>query len=355
MKRILALIFALCILLCACGKQPETPTTEATEPSTEATEATTEATEADVLRHPLNGTPLEAPYTGRPTAIVLSNDPDALPQHAISQADFIFEAATEGGITRLLAVFSDVASVEGKIGPIRSARSFFNSISHSLNAPIVHCGGSNWGINGYIDDTTKLQDWAHINEQQNSAYFYRDPERSNYLSWLNLFTNAEKLAKGLDKLGYVPEAQKPVDYGFRFDEEVTLKGEAATKVTMNFSGSHTTKFQYDEETKQYSASQYGKDHIDGNTGKAMTYSNVISLNTKQWGVYDGHYTRSFYTLVGEGAGHFATGGKIVPIKWSRATAEDPLVFTFEDGTPITLRVGSTYVGIASDTVSMSYE
>lgn len=353
MKRIFALILVLCMLLCACGKKPADSST--TDPTTEPTETATEATEEQILRHPLNGSVLQTPYTGRPTAVVISNDSAALPQHGISQADMIFEAATEGGITRLLAVFSDVSAVEGKIGPIRSARSFFNNISLSLNAPIMHCGGSRWGINGYLDDTTKIENWDHINQQNNGAYFYRDPERSGYLDWLNLFTKGEMLQKGLEDKDYVSDGQTAVDYGFRFDENVELDGEAATKLTMNFSGSHTTGFVYDEETGLYSASQYGSDHVDGNTGKPMTYANVISLNTKQWGVFDGTYTRSFYQLIGEGTGHFATGGKIVPIKWSREEATAPFVFTFEDGTPITLSVGTTYVGVAADTVSMSYE
>lgn len=354
MKRIFALLLVLCLLLCACGKKTaDTDTT--TEATTEPTEVTTEPTEETVLRHPLNGTVLETPYTGRPTAVVISNDSAALPQHGISQADMIFEAETEGGITRLLAIFSDVGSVEGKIGPIRSARSFFNNVSLSLNAPIMHCGGSNWGINGYLDDTTKIENWAHINQQFNGSYFYRDPERSSYLDWLNLFTKGEMLQKGLEDNDYLPDGQTPVDYGFRFDENVELDGDTATKLTMNFGGSHTTGFVYDEATGLYSASQYGRDHIDGNTGKPLTYANVISLNTKQWGVFDGTYTRSFYELIGEGQGHFATGGKIVPIKWSREKAEDPFVFMLEDGTPITLSVGTTYVGIAADTVSMSYE
>ncbi len=353
MKRIFALLLVLCLLLCACGKKPADDVTS--EATTEPTKVTTQPTEETILRHPLNGSVLETPYTGRPTAVVISNDSAALPQHGISQADMIFEAETEGGITRLLAVFSDVGSVEGKIGPIRSARSFFNNVSLSLNAPIIHCGGSNWGINGYLDDVTKIEDWAHINQQHNGTYFYRDPERSNYLDWLNLFTKAEMLQKGLEDKGYLPDGQTAVDYGFRFDENVVLDGETATKLTMNFGSSHTTGFVYDEETGLYSASQYGRDHIDGNTGKPMTYANVISLNVKQWGVFDGTYTRSFYGLIGEGKGHFATGGKVVPIKWSRETAESPFVFTFEDGTPITRNVGATYVGIASDSVSMSYE
>ena len=120
MKRIFALLFALCLILCACGSQEEEyPKIETTAPPTTAsTEPVTEPTEPEpvIIRHPMNGSVIEEPFTGRATAIVLSNDPDALPQHSLSQADFIFEAEVEAGITRLLAVYSDIGAVEGKIG-----------------------------------------------------------------------------------------------------------------------------------------------------------------------------------------------------------------------------------------------
>ena len=359
MKRIFALLFALCLILCACGSQEEEyPKIETTAPPTTAsTEPVTEPTEPEpvIIRHPMNGSVIEEPFTGRATAIVLSNDPDALPQHSLSQADFIFEAEVEAGITRLLAVYSDIGAVEGKIGPIRSARSFFNNISLSLNAPIIHCGGSRWGINGFMDDTNKIENWQHINEQNNGSYFYRDPERSNYLSWLNLFTNADKLVKGLTDKEYMPDGKTVMDFGFTFDENVDLKGEAATKITVNFKGSKTTTMTYNAETATYSPRQYSRDHIDGNTGKPLAYNNVICIYTDHTGIYDGQYTRSFYKLVGEGTGHFACNGQIIPIKWSRDEATKPLSFTLEDGTPITLNVGKTYVAIASNTVSVDYE
>ena len=355
MKRLFALTLALCLLLCACGKQPVTDTTGATEEpeATTTPEATTEPTEPAIPRNPLNGEILETAYVGRPTAVVISNESACLPQHGISQADFIFELETEGGTTRLLAVFSDIAPVE-HLGPVRSARSFFNNIALSFNAPIAHCGGSYWGINGYMDDTTPIENWAHINQQYNGSYFFRDPNRSGYWDWLDLYTNGELLTKGLTDLELQPDGTA-ANYGLHFEDTVALDGETANKVTMNFSGSKKTSFTYNEETGLYSASQYNRDHIDGNTGEALTYKNVFCLYTNQWGIFDGTYTRSFFTLVGEGAGHCAINGKIVPIKWSRATPKDSFHFTLEDGTPLTMGVGSSYVGITSTSASASYE
>ena len=62
MKRIIALLMILTLLLCGCGKT-EAPKVEATQPATTVaetteeptTEPTTEATEPPVYRNPLNG------------------------------------------------------------------------------------------------------------------------------------------------------------------------------------------------------------------------------------------------------------------------------------------------------------
>lgn len=59
----------------------------------------------------------------RPYAIMINNIKEGLPQSGVSQAEMIYEAQVEGGITRLMALFQDVDHVE-KIGSIRSARHY---------------------------------------------------------------------------------------------------------------------------------------------------------------------------------------------------------------------------------------
>ena len=48
-----------------------------------------------------------------------------------------------------------------------------------------------------------------------------------------------------------------------------------------------------------------------------------------------------------GEGYFACDGQIVKIKWVREDLYGPFSYTLEDGTPLTLGVGKTYVGVAS--------
>ena len=49
----------------------------------------------------------------RPVAIMINNIEEATPQQCgTSQADILYEAVVEGGITRLMAVFQDTSKIE---------------------------------------------------------------------------------------------------------------------------------------------------------------------------------------------------------------------------------------------------
>ncbi len=363
MKRLIPVLLCLCLFLTACSGSPA-ETTSTTAPTTEATTApTTEpttvpTTEPPVLyRHPLNGAPLDEPWTSRITAVVINNIAAAMPQHGVSEADIIYEVETEGGITRCLALFSDFTDV-GSVGPVRSARTYFNNIAISYDAPLVHCGGSSAALRGqYSDNGDRIEGWAHIDESSNGSYFFRDKTRLNsgYSREHTLFSNGENLAKVIADKGFDTCYADGLDFGLTFDDEVTIDGETANKVTVRFLGTKTTTMTYDADTGLYEASQYKTDYIDGNTNKTLAFTNVLTLYTKQWKIFDGVYYRSYYNLIGEGDGHFAYGGQIVPIKWSRASLREPFSYTLADGTPLTLGVGQTYIGVASTEVPALYE
>ena len=367
MKRFLTLLIAVCLLLCACGVTSDIPyqtipkiTDPSTEVTTEATtEATTESTDPPILyHHPLTGEPLDAAYTGRPTAVVINNIKACLPQFGISAADMMYEFETEGGITRYLAIFTDLDNV-GSIGPVRSARTYFNNISTSYNIPLIHCGGSSKALSGMYDDANKLEDWVHIDQMSNGSYFFRDKDRRSqgYALEHTLFTTGEKLIEALASKKLNTTNENGTDYGLQFAETLTLNGEAANKVTVTFRGKKTTTMTYDAVSGLYKAGQYDRDHIDAGTGETMSYRNVLILQAKQWLKSDGKYSRSYYNLIGEGEGYFACDGQIVPIKWSRGSVTDPFVYTLADGTPLTLGIGTSYVGVigTSGSAGVAYE
>ena len=303
-------------------------------------------------RNPLNGQLLSAPWEGRAVAVTLNNARQCLPQHGISDADIVFEMETEGGITRLLAIFSDVEGITN-IGPIRSTRTYMNNLAVAYGSALIHCGGSNGGRLGYYSDKEEaIENWAHLDELYNSRYFFRDQVRLNngVSSEHTLFTTGELLMQGLGDKDLNDPNSHSTDYGLSFGSG--LSGTAANTVTVIFSGGKTTKMQYNSQTNRYDFYQYGSQQIDGNTQQPVTFSNVILLKTRHWMSSDG---LSYYNLIGYGDGYCATGGQLIPICWSRETLEGPLTFTLQNGTELKLAPGSTYIAFSGYRNYISYQ
>ena len=361
MKRIFALILALamCLTLGACKKKPQP--SEPTDASTEATqqtqnEATQESAEEKevAFRHPLTGAPLEQPWSGQLTAVVINNLKKAMPQRGISKADIFYEVEVEGDITRCLAIFSSFDGVD-VIGPVRSARTYFNSLAVSYDAPLVHCGGSQGlalaGRYGASADT--IDNWEHIDQGSYGKYFYRDMDRysSGYAWEHTLFTKGESLQKAIEDTGYyTPDAKS---YGLLFAENVNLNGQTANEVTVKFKSGKTTTFTFDAEKQQYKMYQHGQDHIDGNTNEVVTFKNVIAIYTNQ--TYYSNGVHKFYDTIGTGEGYAAINGQIVPIKWSRDSLRTNYTYSLADGTPLTLDVGTTYIALVGIKHDIAYK
>ena len=361
MKRRIALLLVLCLMLCACGqKEPEPTTVPTTEPTTApttepTTEPTTAPTEPPVLyRHPLTGAPLEQPWSGQAVAVVINNLKKAMPQKGISQADIFYEVEVEGDITRCLAIFTDLSKV-ADIGPVRSARTAFNSLAVSYGAPLVHCGGSpGLALAGRYDDSyDKIDNWEHIDQAYNGKYFYRDSDRLNsgYAYEHTLFTTGEKLQQVVDEKGYnTPDVDS---FGLQFTPDVELKGEKAEEITVTFKSKKKTVLTYDAAKGVYNVNMHGTEYIDGNTNEPITFKNVIVLYTKQWYYSDGMH--KIYDTIGSGEGYAAINGKIVPITWNREGLRTNYTYALADGTPLELDVGSSYIALVGIKHDIAYK
>ncbi|MCX7774243.1 MAG: DUF3048 C-terminal domain-containing protein, partial [Clostridia bacterium] len=60
-------------------------------------------------------------------------------------------------------------------------------------------------------------------------------------------------------------------------------------------------------------------------------------------IKDDKYGRVALQDVGSGDGWFITGGKAVPIKWSKKARDAQTTYLAEDGKPITLNRGQTWI------------
>ena len=126
---------------------------------------------------------------------MINNAKIALPQYGLEAADIIYEAVTEGGITRLMALYSDINDIN-RAGPVRSARTQFVQMMLPLNAIYVHIGSSTTAeamLNNY-----SYQDIDGI--YLGSLAFRYDSElaktKASEHCW---FTDKELIKAGIDK------------------------------------------------------------------------------------------------------------------------------------------------------------
>lgn len=151
MKKQLAASLACLLLLTGCAKAPvtedTTPTDLETTPVTSAPTVAPETVPAETEKpvvpvNPLTGEALSAPYDGsRPYAVMINNIQVAMPQCGTSHADIMYEVLAEGGVTRMMAIFSGLEG-ETPLGSIRSLRPYYLSIARSYDAIMVHAGAS---------------------------------------------------------------------------------------------------------------------------------------------------------------------------------------------------------------------
>lgn len=349
MKKQMAILLTSLMLLTGCSSEPQTettaPPTATTAPTIQAeTEPeTTYETEPQAVQgpiHPLTGEALSQPYSEiRPYAVMTNNIWVAQPQCGLSQAEIVYEALAEGGVTRMMVLYSDLTT-DVSMGSIRSLRPYYLSIARAYDAIVLHAGGSE---QAYSDlETTG---WDHIdgvNGPNSGSYYYRVQARID-----NAGYEHSMFIDGLDAIAYAQEQgcrayHEDTWTPFTFTDEPLSTGETAENVAVFFRGKETT-FTYDPETNLYAGAQYDKPWADGNNDQVLTFRNLLILFAETETVDD--YGRLAIDLVGTGTGYHIRDGKYIPIHWSREQEDAPFTYTLEDGTPLDLGVGKTYVGI----------
>lgn len=348
-RQFISLLLAALMLLgcCACGKikvhSDETAPSRETQTDTQTDTQT--PTESGSI-NPLTGESESYDLSReRPFAVMVNNISVAQPQVGISKADWIYEIEAEGGITRMMALFTHIQDVPS-IGSIRSMRPYFLSTAMAYDAIMLHAGGS---PDSYVD--CEAYHWDHLDAVRdaavNSAIFYRDPSRSTYGTEHSLFLYGDRVSSFADQYGLRRIHNDGYQTGLSFSADAaSLCTGDAVNVEVRLSASKTTSFAYHPDTGKYIGFQYGGDYNDGADGSPVLFSNLLVLQT-QITPYNDQYGHIAVAVVGSGTGYFFTGGKCLPINWSRDSVDSPFRYTAQDGTPISFTPGKTYCAIIS--------
>lgn len=327
-------LVAACVLLlgCAACKQPtdlsvsvdETPTTTAT-PTTTGPQGALNLLTGERL----NGN------DNRPIAFMIGNVAYSatIQQKNIDKADFYVEAETEGGISRIMAVFGSVENLPDEIGPVRSARTHFVKMVKALDAMYCHVGGSTKAKS--LIPSLKIADLDSVGMQI-----------SNELKAVNGWgvehhkvSKIEKVLSTISSRGYNKASTKQAPYQFG-DKSGDGAGAA---VQVSTSTSWATSFTYDAATGLYTKHRKGlpTDIHKAYGGNPIQVKNVIVMYDERYQEDEGHIS---FTL-NSGDGLLVSGGTSRAIKWKRTN--DQLTYTEADGTPLTVAVGKTFVVLTS--------
>lgn len=354
MKRVIALMLTLTLLLCGCGAKSEPAVTEApvavpettaaptAEPTTEPTTVpTTEP--APVYVNPLNGEILDAPFTGRIFANTVSNLADNIPHVGVVKADMLIECYVNmDSVVRCLALFTDIDSVDA-IGSTRSTRPMFNAIAQHYDLILSHAGGSDQALKDAKDrgvENFNIDAWAVAS----TGASYRDKERKGAYE-NTLYGIGSGIKAYAEAQGYPMTLER--DYGFSFTDDGTpAEGVEAKDISITLTykkAKKETRMVYDESTGKYAFNQYGQVMTDLKTEEVEAFRNVIVM-------YADITTTGIYHIAdfsAGGTGYFACGGKLIPITWSCAGDKEPFRFFTESGEPLELGRGNTYMAICT--------
>jgi hypothetical protein len=312
---------------------PATTSTSVVTTSTAGTSTTTSTTIPAEPVMPLTGLPIEDPaLAGRVALVVkIDNHPEARPQSGLNQADIVYEENVEH-LTRFAAVFQSEAP--DPVGPIRSGRTQDVQLLGSLNKPIFAWSGGNKGVTAAINGSDFVVANV-ISNAHDASKSYRAGDRAVphnlYASGSGLFTMA-------------PEGAGPPPQQFQYLEAgQAAAGVASGGVELAMDGVNV-RWTFDAKSDSYLRFQGGKPHSDAALGQ-LSASNVISLVVDYVPSPVDVRSPEAQTL-GKGEVYLFTGGKVVHGTWARDDRLKPFTLTADDGTPMLLTPGRTWVELA---------
>lgn len=333
-KRILFALLAAVMLLSACGKETSGPESEL---------YAVEMEEMDPFYEEMK----EKEHL-RPFAVMIDNDNDsARPQIGLENAYMVYEIVVEGNATRLMALFKD-HTLE-KVGPVRSSRHYFLDYALEHDAVYSHAG---WSPKAAKD--IKSLGVNNINGVAgDGSCFWRDNTYDS--SWHNLYTSTKVLSEyAKDKKAYRLETDNAIPDYHTLDTDLQ-EGEAVLKISLPYANFYKLNYRYNAEKKVYERFIGDKPHAS-QTGETFAAKNIIMYQLTNTSLKDGENKgRQDISNIGSGTGCYFTNGKMIPIHWEKTARTEKTKYTLEDGSPLLLNPGITYVQIVPTYVTPTFE
>ena len=307
---------------------PPTVATDPPESTTTTTEAATTTTAAPDPVYPLTGLPIDPanPLSALRTAVVAKvGNYDAHPQWGTNKADIVYEEIINAGISRFAMVFQ--SQTTDRVGPIRSGRRQDVDLFGSLSAPIFAWAGGNGTVTAEVNNS----DLVSLSESKcaGSCFRTKDDKPREF----TLFFNINKVWDAAAGQGGTPPQQ------FKYRPASTpVAGDASDGVTLKME-TYSVDWTWNAANNLYERQQNGRPDNDKN-GELVTTDNVVVLSMVYLpGISGSPDAQS----TGSGDAWVFSGGHKVHGTWTRADRLQVFTLTADDGTPIVLTPGRTFI------------
>ena len=332
---------------------------------------------------PLNGkyytqTERQAWEKRRPLAVMIENHPEARPQSGLSEADVVFEAIAEGGVTRFMGIFyCGVQRFDTTLAPVRSARTYFIDWASGFNRPLyVHVGGAN--LPGPADALGQLSDYGWVGENDLNQFsigyptFVRDYNRvegKEVATEHTMVSTTEGLWEVGEERGWT-NLSRERKYGrktiggddwqddfepWAFQDSQPEAGQVR-EIAYDFwsgYGDYSVRWEFDADSNSYKRFMGGESHIDLNNNKQIQAANVIVLLTTEKGPID-EKKHLLYGTTGSGDALLFKNGEVEEVTWTKKTRTDELDFVDDRGKQVPLARGLTWISVVSKDTEVTY-
>lgn len=367
------------VAVAGCATQP------VVAPTDSGSLVTPTPTQDTTPRWPLTGVPIEDGDDTKRVAVAVKV-PDNKREHihngmfvqqGINDADIVFVEndgysslpSGEAG-TRLMPVYH--TKYAGTVQAVRSMRPVDATLFSPITGIIGSTGGTGWvlkymkAFSSYFTSIDYMAAKAHFGGLVaygiNSKFVFRiggNTYRDKAVTChpAKLATMAKKFTDGPQQ-NYFPWADEA--------EASTLNGQPATTVKVPWAKkmNWTMSYVWDSKKKRYARSMpWGPHKLAG--GVRVTTENVMvilapvvygRINTKGEISKGGSHPEPVYKLLnGTGKFYYANGGKYVSGTWTKAAINDPFQFTLEDGSPLKMAPGRTFVELPGGSAKVTFK
>jgi hypothetical protein len=280
---------------------------------------------------------LLSPFTGEPVRslrrvliVKIGNTVPERPATGLSSADIVYMIPVEGGLSRIMAVFS--SHYPPVIGPVRSARQDDLKLIRQFGRPAFAYSGATNALLPVVRHARIVSLWAGT-----AAGYFRS---ANRIAPYNLYANTRRL------LAQAPHASTAHSIGFRFGPP-PAGGRPARSESVSYPAA-SFRFTWSKAKHRWLVWMDGAPATVTGAGRLGAATVVVQYTTITTSPFKEYGCRPPYAVsVGSGSALVLRDGMAYRAHWSRPRADGGTTFTTRSGQPMTFTRGQVWIILAA--------